>query len=507
VSRGRIVMLVDNSVRNDSRVQKQARSAAEMGWEVILIGKAPGQKPERFKLGEAQVRLIPVAHTLGRRRYQLRSGLRRGSLSYPTPAVASYRERQVEVKKYDARLRRTRWEQEVAEGRRSDRSWKLGRAWTKAALAKAYAEERWVTKRSGATRDRIHTRSRLDSPVGEAYTRAIQKVMGDRAWRVFDPHLWDFELAFGPVVDRLQPDIIHANDFAMVGLGARAALRARAQGRTVKFVYDAHEYVPGMNAALRHPWWLPAQVACEREYIGYADAVVTVSEPLADMLAKDHGIPRPTVVLNAPVVDEPAGDEPVPSLRQLCGIDKETPLLVYSGSMTPQRGVQIMIEALPRLPEAHVAYIVASTDKPFIKELMERSEVLGVADRVHWLPYVAPEHVVEYVSEADIGVHPTHHFVNHEISLATKFFEYAHAGLPIVVSDVKTMADMVNTSGQGEVFRAEDLDDYVRAVQAVLADPERYRAAYASSGLLDEWTWRKQAEILDTVYERLIHER
>jgi glycosyltransferase involved in cell wall biosynthesis len=172
--------------------------------------------------------------------------------------------------------------------------------------------------------------------------------------------------------------------------------------------------------------------------------------------------------------------------------------------MSRQRGVQIMIEALPRLPEVHVAYIVADTGKPFIQELIARAEELGVADRVHWLPYVAPEHVVEYVAEADIGVHPTHHFVNHEISLATKFFEYAHARLPIVVSDVKTMAEMVNETGQGEVFRAEDLDDYIRAIEAVLADPEPYRKAYERSGALEQWTWRKQAEILDGVYQGLL---
>jgi glycosyltransferase involved in cell wall biosynthesis len=273
----------------------------------------------------------------------------------------------------------------------------------------------------------------------------------------------------------------------------------------VKLVYDAHEYVPGMNASERHPWWLPAQIAHEREYIGFADAVTTVSEPLADMLAADHGIPRPTVVLNAPVVEGSAGDDR-PRIRDLCGIDETTPLMVYSGSMTPQRGVAIMIDALPLLPDVHVAYIVSSTEKPFIKELMQTAAELGVEKRVHWLPYVAPEHVVEYVADADIGVHPTHHFVNHEISLATKFFEYAHARLPIVVSDVKTMADMVRESGQGEVFRAEDLQDFVRAVEAVLADPKKYRSAYERSDLLDQWTWRRQAEILDSVYERLLRE-
>jgi glycogen synthase len=168
--------------------------------------------------------------------------------------------------------------------------------------------------------------------------------------------------------------------------------------------------------------------------------------------------------------------------------------------------VGIMVEALPVLDGVHVAFITATPQSAYVQQLMGRAGELGVRDRVHLLPYVAPEHVVEYVAAADIGVHPTHHHLNHEISLATKFFEYSHARLPIVVSDVRTMSEMVLASGQGEVFRAEDMDDYLRAIRAVLADPERYRAAYDKPGLLDDWTWRKQAEVLDVVYERLIRE-
>ena len=96
---------------------------------------------------------------------------------------------------------------------------------------------------------------------------------------------------------------------------------------------------------------------------------------------------------------------------------------------------------------------------------------------------------------------PIHHWPNHEIALITKFFEYSHARLPIVVSDVRTMAATVRATGQGEVFRARDTADFVRAVRAVLADPERYRAVYdAPDSPLAGWTWEAQADRLDALY-------
>jgi len=128
-----------------------------------------------------------------------------------------------------------------------------------------------------------------------------------------------------------------------------------------------------------------------------------------------------------------------------------------------------------------------------------------VAERLHILPYVPADQVVSFLSGADAGVIPIRHFPNHEIALITKFFEYSHARLPIVVSDVKTMAATVRETGQGEVFRAEDPADFARAAALVLADPGRYRAAYdGPDSPLPSWTWEAQAATLDALYQRLL---
>jgi glycogen synthase len=82
-----------------------------------------------------------------------------------------------------------------------------------------------------------------------------------------------------------------------------------------------------------------------------------------------------------------------------------------------------------------------------------------------------------------------------------------HAWLPIVVSDVKTMAETVRRTGQGEVFEAENLADFVRAAKAVLAAPEHYRQAYDAPGLLEQWTWENSAAVLDAIFDRLRREQ
>src|SRR5262249_37739025 len=151
-------------------------------------------------------------------------------------------------------------------------------------------------------------------------------VMGDRAWRRLEPGLWEPELAYGPVVDEISPDVIHAYGSRMLGVAARAAIRARAAGRDVKVVWDVDEFLPGLASTRQagpadrrgvdagatelrrdlepgraNARWLPANLAHEREYAPYADAVITVSAELAKQLRRAYSLTvPPDVVPDAP---------------------------------------------------------------------------------------------------------------------------------------------------------------------------------------------------------------
>ena len=185
----------------------------------------------------------------------------------------------------------------------------------------------------------------------------------------------------------------------------------------------------------------------------------------------------------------------MPDLRALCGIGPETPLLVYSGSAAPQRGLATVAEALPLLPGVHLALVVDDPDGA------APARALTATDRVHAVPYVPHEQVPAFLAAADAGVIPIHHWPNHEIALITKFFEYSHARLPIVVSDVRTMAETVRATGQGEVFRAQDPADLARAVRPSWAIRSGTgRRTTGRTARCPAWTWEAQADKLDALY-------
>ncbi|MFI6131199.1 glycosyltransferase [Micromonospora sp. NPDC051141] len=491
----RVVMLVDNAVEGDSRVQKAARSVADAGWDVTLLGCARIDAERRWRLGDAEVRVLPLDAP---RDLRPAVGDPRGGVPGPGDGVPGPRD--------------------GVPGPGG------GVPGPRDGLPRPVGGMSGLRRRLVARGGLPLRAARLARrPVEHAQVRYWAARLGDRAWRRLEPGLWDYERVAGPVVDALRPDLIHAHDFRMLGVAARAVDRARDRGRAVKLVWDAHEWLPGARPRRDNARWLPAHLGYVREYVGHADAVVTVSDTLADLLVRDHALPeRPTVVLNAPVtaadpvmaaepvteagsVPVDVGDRDVPDLRARCGLAAGTPLLVYSGAMAVQRGVDTVVEALPRLPGVHLALVVADPAAGYVRQVVARAARHGVADRVHVLPYVPHRQLVAFLATADVGLIPLHHWPNHEIALITKFFEYAHARLPIVVSDVRTMADTVRATGQGEVFRARDAADLARAVRAVLADPARYRAAYdGPDSPLSAWTWEAQAEHLTTLYHHLL---
>ncbi len=327
------------------------------------------------------------------------------------------------------------------------------------------------------------------------YRRKLFEALGIKR-EVVVPNLGRAVKAITPLAMEFEPAIIHAHDYTALPIAGAVVAALQEAGKKVELIYDAHEYVPGV-AHLTKPM-ANLYTKIERKYSSTAAAVLSVSAPMNDLLMDQLQISvRPTIVANDPLVE---GQEVSHrKLRQDCGIHDGVALMVYSGAVAPQRGVQTALTALRQLPDVHLALIANPANKS-VQDLVASAPDL--ADRFHVLPYVPNSELVSYLSQADIGLIPILHRLNHEISLITKFGEYMQARLPILVSDVKTMSAEVRKLGNGEVHIAEDVNDFVRAAQLILADPAKYRAAYTPA-VLAEHTWEGQAEILVDLYNSI----
>ncbi|AIY16034.1 glycosyltransferase [Pimelobacter simplex] len=467
--RPRLAVVVANAITGDSRVQKTALSAAYDGWDVLLIGRSTSARVERTWMGPVKVLRVPVDDALRRqenfrrRNTVTRKTVRAGLISNKDAAWAEARH-QTRARDRDARM------------------------------AEVGALHRLGLRVAGrAGRDWLQLRLRAQA-WGEGHLPNPDRAVGD--WRHDTPVVLDLDRAIGPAIEEFRPDVIHANDITGMYPAAIAASRLRRQGHEVHWLYDAHEYVSQIEWPTERIQSGYPQV--EREFIGQADAVVTVSDEIADILRADHRLTKqPLVVLNTPL-QAAVGTAPELSVRAVVELDDDVPLLVYSGYVQANRGLETALGALPELPGVHLA-VVTNRDNPATRELLSRAQELGVGDRVHLAPYVAQHEVPDYLSSADLGVIVLDRTPNHEISLPTKLAEYLHADLPVVVSDVRTLSAFVREHGVGEVCTAGEPVTFAAAVRTLLADRDRYLARITDD-LKKELSWEFQAAGLLKLY-------
>ena len=297
----------------------------------------------------------------------------------------------------------------------------------------------------------------------------------------------------------LNPSAIHANDAE--GLAAAVTARRSLDDGPV-IVYDAHEWTAGRDTYTVPPPGVPSELELEQEFIGEADAVVTVTGRIAEMLQSRYQLPSaPGVLHNAPLLSW--REIEAPSLRDLAQAPDGCPLLVYVGGIAPIRGILDVVAALPLLPpEVRFAALGMGTAASK-EEVRQVAAGHGVSERVHLVDPVRPEQIVPTIRDATLGLMPFRRNPNYDLAMPNKLFQYLHAGLPMVVSDCRAVAEFVHEHDLGEVFTAEDPSALADAVGRALGRIDELRDRAGDPELRREFSWEAQERAVLSVYRRL----
>lgn len=488
--RPRMAMLVGNQVVGDSRVEKAAVSAVRAGYDVVVVGVSHRTTFNLGRYGSVPILRVPVTF--------------RRHLAWQTLHGT-------------ARPDATDWSAVLdPEEAAAMTAWDLAHE-SGAGLPQAVVRGLSPHALPDGARGRLGRAARRLGRLGPARgrrgraaargRRALKNFAAGRtgAWREVWPLIADYEDGFLRALIDLAPDLVHVHDRHPLPAAAAYDRYRAARGLSpVPWVYDAHEWLPGQMmpgpVEQRIAW-----KAAEAELIHEADAVVAVTDGLADRMREYHALPeRPVTVINGPwgtqVPMDPAERLP---LRTELGLSDDVPLLVYVGKLAEVRGVGTLVDALPLLPGVHVAF-VGSPDPGARQGLRDRAAQLDVADRMHIVDYVPSASVTWYVSSATAGVSPLLPTPAHESAVATKLRECLLAGLPLIVSDLREQARFVREQGVGTVFAPGDAADLARAVRDLLARRTELTAAARSPEITARHGWEAAERALHGLWRRLV---
>jgi glycosyltransferase involved in cell wall biosynthesis len=312
-------------------------------------------------------------------------------------------------------------------------------------------------------------------------------------------HVPLFWLAILPILNNIQPDIVHCHDFDTLPVGL---FWGRLHRRPV--IYDAHEYYVDLCKPRLHGaggamlYWLIH--VSERIAAHMASAVVTVDQSLGDIYRRVNQ----RVVIMGHYPTKALADEAAPIFT------RSDLTLLYIGRLSEDRGLLIYVDILRRLREqgirARLRLAGEFTPPQEEHKLRERCRGLeAFVDFVGWVPY---DQVPALLRSADVGLALLQPESRYKVALPVKILEYMAVGLLIVASDFPPIAAVIKDAECGVVVNPADPEETVEHIAYWWEHPNEVRTMGENGhqAVLQRYHWEALVARLDHLYVALANE-
>jgi len=242
-------------------------------------------------------------------------------------------------------------------------------------------------------------------------------------------------------------------------------------------------------------------------YLGWLNALGRVNP-----LATDDDPSLRGLIVELPF-GAPEGDPPQPPPRRevLEGVAEDAPVL-YFGGIYDWYDPLLLLDALPRLLSDDRRTVAVFLDHPHpeLTPLAAAARARALARDRGWLgrevrfeAWRAYDRRFELAQVSDLGVITHRPGLETDLSLRTRLVDLLWLGLPVVVTEGGTMANVVRRTGAGETVPAGDGEALAAAVRRMLADPDRrHLASEAGRRWAADRTWSRVAAPLLAFAER-----
>lgn len=265
-----------------------------------------------------------------------------------------------------------------------------------------------------------------------------------------------------------------------------------------RLIYDSHEYFTGVPELQNRPWVQKVWKTLEKIIFPKLQNTITVNRSIAKLYFEQYGV-MPHVVRNIPdYISEP--------VKQISKEDIGLPVnmriaLLQGSGINIDRGAEEAVEAMQYVDNILLLII---GDGDVIGLLKERVNQLELNDKVRFIPKVPYAELKSYTMLADGGLtldKDTN--INYRLSLPNKLFDYIHAGIPILASDLPEVRDVIVKFDIGLLTQSHDPKLLASFIEKLVFDDKSRKVwkenlKVAKSALC----WEQEKLILKTVIEK-----
>ncbi|MFT3674636.1 MAG: glycosyltransferase family 4 protein [Chitinophagaceae bacterium] len=254
-------------------------------------------------------------------------------------------------------------------------------------------------------------------------------------------------------------------------------------------VYDAHELFCEMQEIVERPrvyriWKWIERLTVPRFRYGY-----TVNQPIADEFNRLYQR-QYEVVRNAPV------------LQETMIAEKKERFILYQGAVNEGRSFDTLIPAMKWVD----ARLIIAGDGNYMEKARELVAGNGLAEKVHFTGKLLPARLRELTQQAWVGVTLFEKTgLSNYYSLANRYFDYLHAGIPQLCVDYPVYRELNKT--EPVALLTDDLSPEALAARLnqLLTDPVLYKTLQQNClTVRRKLNWQEEEKVLIRFYHSIL---
>ncbi len=265
-----------------------------------------------------------------------------------------------------------------------------------------------------------------------------------------------------------------------------------------KLVYDSHELFTEIAELNNRPTIRKVWLTVEESIFPTLKNVYTVNDSIAVFYQKKYAVAVSVIKNIAPVLTNKTID--VALAKKIKGNQK---MLILQGSgINMERGAEEAIQMMLYLEDT-ILYIIGGGD--IFENLKELANTLNLHGKVYIKDKMPYEELMEYTKIADLGLSLDKGTnLNYEYSLPNKIFDYIQAQIPVLASNRKEVAKLVNSENIGLVIDSHKPKALADAVKRIFADTAQYATWKKNlQNAANRYHWEKEREKLNVIYQNL----
>lgn len=287
-------------------------------------------------------------------------------------------------------------------------------------------------------------------------------------------------------------DVLLANDLDTL-LASHLANKFKRRGR---LYYDSHEYFAGVPELMARPKIQKAWRSIEKMALPKVDKMYTVNISIADLYKDEYKRNDIKVVRN--ISDVKVLDTSKSKTELGLPLDKRI-VIIQGAGINIDRGAEEAIEAIKLVDNCVLIFV---GDGDVIPELKAQVKTEKLEEKVLFFGKRPYNELMNFTALSDIGLSLDKDTnINYRYSLPNKIFDYIHANIPLIVTDLVEVKRIVETHSVGIVLSEFTASNLANAMTTLLEDKVLYDKCKENTVIVSQTlNWENECEVLRGIY-------